>query len=265
MWRRYSRLLFRFASVSFRDASEFRSDFLMSLAHNLLYQGIFILFWKSVLDFTPAGLGAWTFPQLAVLSAFTLLATALMQWFMGFLQLSGKILQGEVDKYLCKPISPLFALWAESINALASAQQLVSAALIIAGVCVYYRVPVTPGAALAGLGLLALGCLVVILIQGCIAMLAFWLGDVSRINTLLQITGNFERYPINLFPPWLQGMLTWVVPIGLISTYPVMVFLGKAEEPWRYLATGLVLAAVWGLIFRETWRRALRRYESFGG
>jgi ABC-2 type transport system permease protein len=265
MWRRSCKLLYRFAAVSFRDMSVFRTDFLMSLLHNLVYQAIFLIFWKSVLSFTASRLGGWTFPELAVLSSFTLISAAVAQWLVGLLQLSSKILDGDLDKYLCKPVPPLLALLGDSVNGLASFQQLASAGVLLTAVCLYYRVPLSPGSVAAGLLILVLGCAAVLLIRGCIALSAFWLGDVSRINGLFQISSEFERYPVNLFPLWLQGTLTWVVPVGLISTWPVLAFLGKGGPPWAWLGTGAALVAFWGLIFREIWRRALRRYESFGG
>lgn len=265
MLRKYSRLLFRFAAVSFRDMSEFRLDFFTSVAHYLVYQALFMIFWKSILAFTSDVLGDWTFPDLVVLSAFTLLATAITQWFAGFGQLSRKVVMGDVDKYLSKPVSPLFALLAEEMNALASLQQLVSAALILLGVCLYFNVEVSLASVFSSLLLLALGCGVLTLLEGTVALLAFWFGDVSRLHRLLTVTRELERYPINLFPPWLRGLLTWILPLGLVSTYPALVFLGKSEAAGLYLAIGLVLALTWGLIFRLTWERALVRHESFGG
>jgi len=265
MWRRSCRLLARFALVSFHDMSVFRTDFVMSLLHNLVYQGIFLIFWKSVLAFTASRLGGWTFPELAVLTSFTLVSAAVAQWFVGLQQLSSKILDGDLDKYLCKPVSPLLALLGESVNALVSFQQLVSAGLLLTAVCLYYRVPLTLGGVAAGLAILALGCATILLIRGCVALSAFWLGDVSRISGLFEISGDFERYPINLFPGWLQGTLTWIVPVGLISTWPVLAFLGKGGPPWAWLAVGAALVLFWSLLFGEIWRRALRRYESFGG
>jgi ABC-2 type transport system permease protein len=132
-------------------------------------------------------------------------------------------------------------------------------------VSLYYDVPVTLAAVLGSLALMALGCLVVLLIQGCLAMLTFWWGDVSRLQSLFGLTGEFERYPLTLFPLGLRRFLTWIIPIGLISTYPVLVYLGRAEAMSPYLALAAALAAVWGLIFFLAWRRALARYESFGG
>jgi ABC-2 type transport system permease protein len=252
-------------AISFRDLSEFRLDFVTSLLHNLLYQGIFIVFWMSVTSFTGGALGDWAFPDLVVLSAFSLLATAVMQWFSGLLRLAPKVVRGELDKYLAKPVSPLFALLAEEIQGLGFLQQSVSAVVILVATTAYFNLDVSLVSVGASLAVLVVGCLVITLVQGCIGLASFWLGDVSRLHRLVLITGEFERYPLTLFPGWVQGFLTWGMPIGLVSTYPVLVYLDRAEAVAPYLGIGLVLAAAWGSIFRFTWRRALVRYESFGG
>lgn len=262
---KHLKLLYRFATISFRNMSEFRVDFMTSILHNIIYQAIFIIFWKSILGFTSDSLGEWTFPELAILCAFTLLATAIMQWFAGLTGLSRKVLRGEVDKYLCKPISPLFALLAEEMRGMASLQQLISAGAILGGICFYYDVEVSLVGAAWSLLVLAVGCTAVILIQGTLALLAFWLGDVSRIQSLFVISGELERYPLTLFPTWLQRLLTWIIPIGLISTFPVLIFLGRLEIAKTYLGIAVGLLVLWSLVFTVTWNRALRRYESFGG
>ena len=267
MWRRALTLLWRFSVVSFQNSSAFRLDFLTSIAHNLVYQGIFITFWMSVMNYSPGPLGQWSFPELSILTAYTLVASALMQWSTGLTQLPAKVIRGDLDRYLCRPVSPLFALLVEEVNALTSWYQLASALLLLGSICIYYQIPVTFGAAIASLGLLLIGSIVVLLVQACVGLLCFWYGEISRLNTMLMLTREFERYPLDLFPPWLQGTLTWIVPIGLISTYPVLVLLHKAEAGTfaMYLATAVILLVVWMWIFLRMWARALRRYESFGG
>lgn len=262
---RYAKLWLRFATLSFRDMSEFRVDFFTSVLQHVVHQAVFVIFWRSVLGAGLGSLGHWTFPQLAVLTAFGLISTAAMQWFVGLLHLPRKVVRGELDRYLCRPISPLFALLAEEMQGLGSLQQLVSAGVILVAVCGYYGVPVQPVDALAGLGLLAVACVAVLLLQGCLGLLAFWLGDVSNLSRLLMITGEFERYPIDLFPGWLRNLLVWAVPIGLISTYPVLVLLGRRELALPALGAALALLVLWATVFIAMWRRALARYDSVGG
>ncbi|HEX6085962.1 MAG TPA: ABC-2 family transporter protein [Thermoanaerobaculia bacterium] len=265
MWRKYARLLYRFVAISFRNMSEFRLDFFTSIVHSLIYQAIFIVFWKSVLTFTAHDLGGWTFPDLVVLSAFTLVSNSVMLWFAGLLRLPQKVIKGELDKYLCKPVSPLFALVAEEVNAIPSAQRMISALLILGGACAYFGFRPAPANVLLSLGLMILGCFLMLLVQGCVAMLSFWWGDVSYLSSLVNLTGEFERYPITLFPLGVRGFLTWIVPIAAISTFPVLVFLGKAESVARYFGIAALLAIVWMTLFRLSWRKALARYEAFGG
>lgn len=265
MFRKYSRLLGRFIAISFRDMSEFRIDFFTSILHSLIYQAIFIVFWKAVLTFTADDLGGWRFPDLVILTAFTLVSNAVMQWFAGLLQLPRKVLNGELDKYLSKPLSPLFALIAEEVNGMASTHQMVSALLILGGACLYFGVQPAIGNILVSLLLMILGCIVLLLIQGWISMLTFWWGDVSRLSSIFMLSGEFERYPINLFPLTVRHLLTWVIPIGAISTYPVLIFLGRADGAARYLGIAATLALFWGLVFQLSWRKALARYEAFGG
>ncbi len=268
MWRRHVTLVLRFAVVSFRNSSAFRIDFFTSIAHNLLYQGIFIAFWKSVMSHTTSPLGHWSFPELSILSAFSLVATAIMQWFTGLLQLPAKVIRGDLDKYLCRPVSPLFALLVEDVNALSSFYQLTSALIILGFICVYYHVPVTVTGVAASVGLLVVGCAVVLLMQACVGLLSFWYGEVSRFNTVLMIARDCERYPLDLFPLWIRSTLTWIVPIGLISTYPVLTLLHHGTQDsgaLAYVGVGVLLLVIWMLIFATMWRRALRRYESFGG
>lgn len=265
MVRRYSRLLCRFFMMSLRNFSEFRLDFWVSLVHSVIYQGVFIVFWRSVVAFTGDHLGEWSFPDLAALSAFTLVASAAMQWFAGFLRLPGKIVDGDLDKYLCKPVSPLFAMLAEEVDGLACLQQLAGGLLILAGICLRYRIQVSAAAALSSLLLLVVGCLVVLLVQGSIALTGFWFGDVSRVQQLVAMAGEFERYPLTVFSVWVRGLLTWIIPIGLVSTYPVLVFLGKAPLLGWPLAAGVALVACWSTTFFMLWQKALVRHESFGG
>lgn len=265
MWRKYSRLLFRFVVISFRDMSEFRVDFFTSILHSLIYQAIFIVFWKTVLTFTARDLGGWSFGDLVILTAFTLLSNAIMQWFVGFLHLPRKVLKGELDKYLAKPVSPLFVLVAEEMNGIVSVQQLASAVLVLGGACFYFGVRPALTDVAASLLLMVLGCIALLLIQGWISMLTFWWGDVSRLSSLFMISGEFERYPINLFPLGIRRLLTWGIPIGAISTYPVLIFLGRTELAAPHLGIAAILVLFWMLLFHVSWRKALRRYEAFGG
>jgi ABC-2 type transport system permease protein len=43
------------------------------------------------------------------------------------------------------------------------------------------------------------------------------------INDLFQLA----RYPVELYPGWLRLVLTWIIPVGLMTTIPVQALSGK--------------------------------------
>lgn len=262
---KHLRLLRSFCRISFSDLSEFRVDFFTSILHYLVYQALFLIFWKSILTLSNGHLGHWTLPELIVFSSFSLFSNAISLWFYGLLTLHDKVLHGQLDKYLCRPISPLFGLLAEEIRAFASLQQALAGFLIALPVALLYRLEVHLFDAILAAILLLLGSLTLVLIQGCVALLSFWLGDVSRMQSFLGLMGDFEKYPIDFFPLGLRRFLTWIIPIGMASTLPTLALFGKLPQAWAYLLGAVGLALIWALALIRLFTRALVRYESFGG
>jgi len=55
------------------------------------------------------------------------------------------------------------------------------------------------------------------------------------------------RYPVGLYPGWLRLVLTWVVPVGFMTTVPAQALAGEVAPGMLWggvaLAIGLLLAA----------------------
>ncbi|MBN1666486.1 MAG: ABC-2 family transporter protein [Anaerolineales bacterium] len=71
---------------------------------------------------------------------------------------------------------------------------------------------------------------------------------------------QMARYPLGLYPGWVRLLLTWVVPVGVITTVPVQALRGDLA-PGGFLGA-LLVAAV--LLSGASWlfRAGLRRYAS---
>ena len=66
------------------------------------------------------------------------------------------------------------------------------------------------------------------------------------------------RYPVGLYPGWLRLLLTWVVPVGIMTTVPAEALTG-ALSPSR-LAGSTALALLIGA--SALFRFGVRRYAS---
>jgi ABC-2 type transport system permease protein len=71
---------------------------------------------------------------------------------------------------------------------------------------------------------------------------------------------QMARYPLGMYPGWLRLVLTWVVPVGVITTVPAQALTGSLSLPALAGSLGLALVLLMGasLLFRG----GLRRYAS---
>jgi ABC-2 type transport system permease protein len=64
--------------------------------------------------------------------------------------------------------------------------------------------------------------------------------------------------PVGLYPGWLRLALTWIVPVGLMTTLPAQALTG--DLPLSALAGGLAFAAALVLAASALFRAGLRRH-----
>jgi len=76
------------------------------------------------------------------------------------------------------------------------------------------------------------------------------------INDLFQLA----RYPVGLYPGWLRLILTWVIPVGLMTTIPAQALSGTLS--WGWLLITLIFTGVVFLGASWLFRQGLRRYAS---
>jgi ABC-2 type transport system permease protein len=91
------------------------------------------------------------------------------------------------------------------------------------------------------------------------AGLVFWSPEVL-FTWLFNGIFQMARYPVGMYPGWLKLVLTWVIPVGIITTIPAQMFTGNIDL-WALVgacALAVVLTAGASALFRF----GLRRYAS---
>ncbi len=93
-----------------------------------------------------------------------------------------------------------------------------------------------------------------------VTCLSFWFVRVDNLRFLLGAITDAGRWPVSVYGRALRLVLTTVIPVGLVSSYPAMALLGRIDAG---LVVGAVAAAVGSLVFsRLVLVRALRNYSS---
>ncbi|WMN60568.1 ABC-2 family transporter protein [Pseudoalteromonas xiamenensis] len=256
---------YSFLRLSFKDLSVFRSDFFISIIHLIIYQGIFILFWDALLGKIGVDLGAWDQGSLSLLVLTGLIFSSIRLLFYGFTTMSEKVVTGTIDKYLCRPISPIWALLAEDTKIWASFHSLFTCLLLFIALDLNYHFVFSVKNAFYFMFSVVLGSLTLVLFEGVVSLSSFWFGRTDKIFYLVNSFADFQRYPISLFPSFIQHLLMWVIPIALVSSIPVMFLFGKFESPEILLLAQTILMLTWFFLFIYLWKKALKNYDSVGG
>jgi ABC-2 type transport system permease protein len=186
-------------------------------------------------------------------------------------QIAADIREGNINQFLLKPIDYLaYRLCLFGANRLIyTLVAILPVGLFIVAQRQYFTLPVS----LASFGCFLLSTLLTGLLQFlmsyCMALLAFWVLEVS---TFIFIVFAFEYiagghlFPLDILPPWLAHLLSFT-PFPYQLFFPVSIYLGRTAG--TALWQGLLVQAGWVLAFyliaRLVWRRGIRKYTAFGG
>jgi len=92
-----------------------------------------------------------------------------------------------------------------------------------------------------------------------LATCAFWFVKTENILVIFQAMYNAGRWPVTIYPGWLQVILTFLVPITFAVTVPAEALTGRLTLQTLLLA--IALAFVLFFIARRFWQYGIRFYS----
>lgn len=249
----------------------YRWNFLLRSLFGLVPLAGTIFIWRALFESRGEEIRGYDFGQIVYYFLVVLLVDNLVtptddEW-----QIAAEIRDGQINNFLSKPVDYLgyrASLFLSS-RLLYTAVTLPPILAVFAWFHDFIVLPVDPLTWPLFLISLMMAAAIQFLLAYALAMLAFWILEIS---TIVFILYSFEYYlsgrlfPLNVMPDWLQGILRWL-PFTYELYFPVAVVMEKVKgaELW----SGLAIQAGWVVLSylaaRFMWRRGLRRYESVGG
>ena len=92
-----------------------------------------------------------------------------------------------------------------------------------------------------------------------LATLSFWFVKVENILVIFRAMYQAGRWPVTLYPQWLQVTLTFIVPVAFAVTVPAEGLVGNL--PASTLIEAAALAAFMLVASRLFWRLGIRHYS----
>jgi ABC-2 type transport system permease protein len=255
---RYLRLLKVLFRTSVQTDMEYRADFYTRILASLL--GLLTTIGGIGLAFNYTNnIKGWTFAQVIVLLAVYYLMDGLIEMFVApnMRNVMGQVRDGTLDFVLLKPVSAQFLASFRTINVWRIVNVLVGIGLSAYTVG---KLSLTVGAgnALAFAITLAAGAGIVYAFWLCLVTLTFWFVKIDNIEQIVWQAFEAGRYPIDIYPAWLRGALTYVIPITFIITVPAQEFTGQLGP--GYVVVAVIVAVITVSLASAFWRFGLKHY-----
>jgi ABC-2 type transport system permease protein len=259
---RYLRLYVFFLAQRFKILLEYRMNFLIGATSTSLLQAAGLLTLWVVMRRIPS-LNGWSFDQVLLVYGLVTVSESITHMFADNLWTIGRsyIRTGEFDRFLVRPIDPLFHLLADRFCHDGIGNFLVGMILIVKAMT-SLDIPWTVANALYLLVAILSGGGIFIALNLLTATSAFWIVESIPVTSVVYNAYEFAKYPLSIYGRGIRLVLTWVIPYGFASFYPASHLLGRDVGLLAWF--GPVMAAALLLIAYRTWTFGLAHYTSTG-
>ncbi len=172
-------------------------------------------------------------------------------------RLMDDVRDGALDFVLTKPEDAQVLISVREFRIWQSVDVVIGA--IVLGVAVaQLQAGVGAVAALAFVVALLLGAVMIYCFWLILTTSAFWIVRMDELHELWEGIYQSGRWPVGIYPGWLRGSLTFLVPIAFAVTVPAEALTSRLTPETLALAAGFAVALL--LISRWWWRFGLRHY-----
>lgn len=232
--------------------------FLMFFVSKFLRYALFISF----LYYLGSGvklIGGYTWEQMLFFYlAFILIDTVVQMFFREVYRFRPLILSGGFDMVLAKPFPPL-------VRCLLGGPDFIDLGVlvILLAVMSYYLavyIHPTPANLLSFLFMLGNSFIVATAFHIMVLAIGILTLSVDHLIMVYRDLTALVRIPVDLFTEPIRSLITFVIPVGLMFTFPAKTLLGLLS--WQMIAVSLAFGIVYLFLSLKFWRFSLRHYSS---
>lgn len=259
---RYVKIYSIFFKTYLKRLMEYRVDFLIGMFAFIISQGAGLLFLYVIFQNIPS-LAGFSIEQILLMYGIALIPKGIDHLFFDNLWLIPRAVRmGEMDRYLLRPISPLYTYLIERFQPDAFGELVLGVGLVVTTL-IRMSMTLSIGNLLALISFILVGVFIFTALKLMTASTSFWL---KNSYPLMQITYNlsdYTKYPLVIFPKAIQWLMTFMIPFALISYYPMLYLIGR-ESYFKVIGYLIMMTFILGWIAIWVWKKGLKHYESTG-
>lgn len=260
---RYFKLYMRFVSQYLKFMMQSKVNFFVGLAGFLTTQVSGIVFLYLVFQQIPT-LSGWSYYEILFIYGFAQLPRGLDHLFTDYIWMVGMrvIIRGEFDRYLLRPLNPLFQVIAERFQPDAFGEIIVGI-VVTAFATTKLGIDITFLKVLLFIILIIAGAVIYTSIKLFFASLAFWIKNSLPLMNLTYMTSDFSKYPIKIYSKFVRVIITIIIPFAFTAFIPASYFTGKTSLTLALFGT-LATAIISFTVAYSVWLLGIKNYESAG-
>lgn len=251
------------AAQNLKRLMEYRADFLTGAVSFLIDQAVGIAFIFIIFTQIPQ-LAGFTFPQILFIYGLSQIPKGLDHlltdnlWCVGYFI----VRKGDFDKYLIRPIDPLFHVIAENFQVDAIGELIVGIALLI------YAAPnaelhINVWTVLLSVIAVPFAALIYTSLKIMTSALAFWMKSSGFIIQMVYGMNEFSKYPTTIYSLPVRVFVTYIIPFAFTGYYLSLYLLTGSDPLWN-IGGVILISSVLFVISLFIWNKGLSAYESAG-
>jgi ABC-2 type transport system permease protein len=241
---------------------EYRTSFIIGALSTLFIQLASIMTIWIVMQNVP-DLKGWDFEAILLILGIITLSKSLNHMFADNLwSLGGNYVKtGNLDRFLIRPISPLFHLLADRFCHDGIGEMILGLILVIYSIT-HLNISWPIGKIVFLIFSIAGGGLIFFSINLITCVTSFWIYDSLPFMIAIHETHNFAKYPITIFPWSIKFVATIIIPYAFAGYYPASYLI--ADKNTELVWAGPLVTIVLVIASYRLWLFGLRHYTSSG-
>lgn len=260
---RYIDIYKDFVKQYFKILMQSKVNFFIGIICFVLSQASGILFLTLIFNRIP-DLNGWSFYEILFIYGFAQIPRGLDHLYADYIWIFSKdtIIKGEFDRYLLRPLNPLFQVFAERVQ-LDALGELIIGFTIVGYSIANLDINITFMRVLAFIVVIIAGAIIYTSIKLLIASLAFWIKESYPILNIVYMFSDFTKYPTSVYGKGIQIVLSYIIPFAFTAFIPASYFLGNDKFFYCVVGTCIIAVVAW-IIALQVWKLGMKNYESAG-
>ncbi|MBL8014995.1 MAG: ABC-2 family transporter protein [Candidatus Doudnabacteria bacterium] len=203
----------------------------------------------------------WSINDMVLLLGFGQLFVYIMfvLYFNNHGELQTKILEGELDTLLLKPVSTQFFISFQNVLIAQIIPLFIAVApLIVIGIRDLRALSVHD--VLFSIIVLLIGMIVMYLLSLSLSGLNFFTDNATAIRDMVMNTTDMSRIPLTFFPNPIQLVFVFFIPLAFVTYYPTLI-LKSPQNMFLILGLEIFTLIVFYFISQFIWKKGLQRYS----